>query len=125
MIPGGIFFLAGEPGIGKSTLLLQVATMFPGKVLYVSGEESNEQINLRADRMKTSAKDLWLVSEVELEKIKHHISQVKPDLVILDSIQTTHSGHLGGEPGNIAQLRHRTREMQRLANRTNIPALII
>lgn len=125
MIPGGIVLLAGEPGIGKSTLLLQVATMFPDKVLYISGEESNEQIKLRADRMQKSGKDLWLVSEVELEKINHHISQVNPDLVILDSIQTTHSGHLEGEPGNIAQLRHCTMELQRLAKSTNISVFII
>src|SRR5699024_9712350 len=125
MVPGGIVLLAGEPGIGKSTLLLQVATQFPGRVLYVSGEESNEQIKLRSDRMRTAAKDLWLVSEVELEKIHHHITQIKPDLVILDSIQTTYTHHLEGEPGNIAQLRHCTMEMQRLAKGTNIGVFII
>lgn len=125
MIPGGIVLLAGEPGIGKSTLLLQVATQFPGRVLYVSGEESNEQIKLRSDRMKTSAKDLWLVSEVELEKIQRHVDRTEPDLVILDSIQTTYSRHLEGEPGNIAQLRHCTMEMQRLAKGSNMGVFII
>jgi len=89
MVPGGLVLLAGEPGIGKSTLLLQVAAHFPAKVLYVSGEESNEQIKMRADRMHKKTNDLWLVSEVDVRKIQQHIAKVKPDLVILDSIQTT------------------------------------
>lgn len=125
MVPGGIMLLAGEPGIGKSTLLLQVATHFPGKVLYVSGEESNEQIKLRADRMGTEAKDLWLVSEVEMGKILRHVDQVDPDIVILDSIQTSYSRHLDGEPGNIAQLRHCTMELQRLAKESGKAVFVI
>lgn len=125
MVPGGLMLLAGEPGIGKSTLLLQVATHFPGKVLYISGEESNEQIKMRADRMEKLSRDLWLVSEVEMGKIEHHIQKVKPDLVILDSIQTTYNQNLEGEPGNVSQLRHCTMELQRLAKDTKVAVFII
>ncbi len=125
MVPGGLVLLAGEPGIGKSTLLLQVAAHFPAKVLYVSGEESNEQIKMRADRMHKKTNDLWLVSEVDVRKIQQHIAKVKPDLVILDSIQTTYNPHLDGEPGNISQLRHCTMELQRLAKETGTAIFII
>lgn len=125
VIPGGLMLLAGEPGIGKSTLLLQLATHFPGRVLYVSGEESNEQIKMRADRMGAEASDLWLVSEVEMGKIQHHIGKIKPDIVILDSIQTTYNQNLDGEPGNISQLRHCTMELQRLAKEGSMAVFII
>src|SRR5690606_457608 len=124
MVPGCLMLLAGEPGIGKSTLLLQVAAHFPGKVLYVSGEESNEQIKMRADRMDKKTEDLWLVSEVEIGKIQQHVAQVAPDLIILDSIQTTFNPNLEGEPGNISQLRHCTMELQRLAKEGG-PAVFI
>lgn len=125
MVPGGLMLLAGEPGVGKSTLLLQVASHFPGKVLYVSGEESNEQIKMRADRMKKLSQKLWLVSEVEIGKIEHHVRNVEPDLLILDSIQTTYNRNLDGEPGNISQLRHCTMELQRLAKDSNVAVFII
>lgn len=125
MVPGGLMLLAGEPGIGKSTLLLQVATHFPGKVLYVSGEESNEQIKMRADRMKKVSENLWLVSEVEIGKIEHHVRKVEPDLIILDSIQTTYNRSLDGEPGNVSQLRHCTMELQRLAKDSHVAIFII
>lgn len=125
MVPGGLMLLAGEPGVGKSTLLLQVATHFPGNVLYVSGEESTEQIKMRADRMKKVSEKLWLVSEVEVGKIEHHVRKVEPDLIILDSIQTTYNRNLDGEPGNIAQLRHCTMEFQRLAKDHHVAVFII
>lgn len=125
MVPGGLMLLAGEPGIGKSTLLLQVSAHFPGKVLYVSGEESNEQIKMRADRMNKKTENLWLVSEVEIGKIEKHIRKVKPDLVILDSIQTTYNQGLDGEPGNVSQLRHCTMELQRLAKDSSMSIFII
>lgn len=125
MVPGCLMLLAGEPGIGKSTLLLQVSAHFPGKVLYVSGEESNEQIKMRADRMDKKSEDLWLVSEVDIRKIQQHVAKVHPDLIILDSIQTTFNPNLDGEPGNISQLRHCTMELQRLAKETGTAVFII
>lgn len=125
MVPGCLMLLAGEPGIGKSTLLLQVSAHFPGKVLYVSGEESNEQIKMRADRMDKKSEDLWLVSEVDIRKIQQHVAKVQPDLIILDSIQTTFNPNLDGEPGNISQLRHCTMELQRLAKETGTAVFII
>lgn len=125
MVPGCLMLLAGEPGIGKSTLLLQVSAHFPGKVLYVSGEESNEQIKMRADRMDKKSEDLWLISEVDIRKIQQHVAKVQPDLIILDSIQTTFNPNLDGEPGNISQLRHCTMELQRLAKETGIAVFII
>ncbi len=125
MVPGCLMLLAGEPGIGKSTLLLQVAAHFPGKVLYVSGEESNEQIKMRANRMKKFPENLWLVSEVNLGSILQHLRTVKPDLLILDSIQTTYNPNLDGEPGNISQLRHCTMELQRVAKEQGTAIFII
>ncbi|WP_236969770.1 DNA repair protein RadA [Membranihabitans marinus] len=125
MVEGGIILLAGEPGIGKSTLLLQTAANIPGKVLYISGEESAEQIKMRAIRMKASKQDLWLLSEVELSKIKQQITSVEPKVVILDSIQTTFNPHLDGEPGNISQLRNCTMELQRMAKEFHFTLFII
>ena len=125
MVPGSLVLLAGEPGIGKSTLLLQVSSHFPAKVLYVSGEESNEQIKMRADRMNKKSTELWLLSEVDIRKIHQHVTRVQPDLLILDSIQTTFNPNLEGEPGNISQLRHCTMELQRLAKETGTAVFII
>ena len=105
IVPGSIILVGGEPGIGKSTLLLQVAALSAtqhGPSLYISGEESVRQIKMRADRMKVSANDLFLVTETNSEVMFQHIAEVKPGMVIVDSIQTTYTGDLNSSAGSVS-----------------------
>ena len=96
IVPGSLLLLGGEPGIGKSTLLLQTAMAIPDrKILYVSGEESEEQIKMRADRVGEAKGELYVVSETSMERIFEHVAGVEPDLLIVDSIQTVSTGAIG------------------------------
>ena len=117
LVPGGVVLIGGDPGIGKSTLLLQsLATMgVRRKVLYVSGEESAQQIALRAVRLDADAKHVHVLSEINLEKIQAVIQHEKPDVAVIDSIQTLYSAALTSAPGSVAQVRECAAQLTRVA----------
>jgi DNA repair protein RadA/Sms len=128
IVPGSLILVGGDPGIGKSTLLLQAscgAASGNGPILYVSGEESASQIKLRAQRLKLVPDNLYVVNETCLEAILQHISAVKPQLFILDSIQTTYTQQLSSAPGSIAQVRQVTAELLQLCKTKTIAGFII
>jgi len=127
LVPGAMILLGGEPGIGKSTLVLQMALMLADKkILYVSGEESPQPIKLRAYRLTADQGEFCLVvSETSLEKIINHINQVKPDMVIIDSVQTLEREGVESAPGSISQIRECTAALLRVAKEQNLPVLLI
>ena len=125
LVPGSLILLGGEPGIGKSTLLLQtVLRMSDRRVLYVSGEESEKQIKLRADRIDPSA-DCLLVCETRLEQIFTHIKNTQPDLVVIDSVQTISSETLERAPGSITQVRECAAAILKYAKESGTPVVLI
>src|SRR5579859_4056067 len=128
LVPGSLTLIGGEPGIGKSTLLLQVSGAIAknvGPVLYVSGEESIEQVKMRAERLDISGEQLYLLASIELDVIAEALSRLKPALVVVDSIQTLLSSHLTAAPGSISQVRECTLQLMRLAKSTHTPIFII
>lgn len=127
LVPGSIVLLGGEPGIGKSTLTLQTILHLPNKkVLYVSGEESAHQLKMRADRISTEQNNnVVILCETSLENIFNHVLEVKPDLLIIDSIQTIATNHVDSSPGSIAQVRECAALLLRLAKTSGIPILLI
>jgi DNA repair protein RadA/Sms len=126
IIPGSIVLIAGEPGIGKSTLFLQNGLQLQGKtVLYISGEESEQQIKMRADRLKIQNDRFFLLTETVTQTIFQEIKKLKPDLVIVDSIQTIQSPYIDSSPGSISQIRESAAEFQRFAKETNTPVFLI
>ena len=130
IVPGSLLLLGGEPGIGKSTLLLQTALAIPGKrILYVSGEESEQQIKMRADRLIGEGKkgngELYVVSETVTQRIMEHIEAVRPDILIVDSIQTVCTEMIDSSAGSISQIRECTAEFQRYAKESGVPVLLV
>lgn len=128
LVAGSLTLIGGEPGIGKSTLLLQVAGHIAknaGPVLYVSGEESIEQVKMRAERLDISGEQLYLLSSIEMEVIIDAASRMKPALVIVDSIQTTLAAQITSAPGSISQVRECTMQLMQLAKNTHTPVFII
>ncbi|MDB4270090.1 DNA repair protein RadA [Flavobacteriaceae bacterium] len=125
LVPGSVILLGGEPGIGKSTLLLQVSLSLNSTVLYVSGEESQQQIKLRADRMDLDGKKCFVLSQTETQKIFQQIQKVKPDLVIVDSIQTLHSNYIESGAGSVSQIRATAGELIQFAKSTNTPVILV
>jgi len=125
IVSGSIILIGGQPGIGKSTLLLQVATAINAKILYVSGEESEEQIKMRADRIGKDQSNCYILTETNTAKILTQAQQLQPDLLIVDSIQTLSSPHIDSAPGSISQVRDCAVELQRFAKETNIPVFLI
>ena len=126
IVPGSLVLLGGEPGIGKSTLLLQTALAIPDRrLLYVSGEESEQQIKMRADRIGEPKADLYVVSETVTQRIFEHVDAVKPDLLIIDSIQTMTTEELESPAGSVGQIRQCTTDFQHYAKQTNVPVLLI
>ena len=128
VVPGSVVLISGDPGIGKSTLLLQVSNLLArtsGTVLYVSGEESSQQIKMRADRLGALEKDLYVLSEIHLEQILLHIERLKPRLVIVDSIQSVYSEELTAAAGSVSQVRQCASKLLRLAKSTHIPIFIV
>jgi len=124
-VPGSVVLLGGEPGIGKSTLALQAAFSLGVPVLYVSAEESLEQIKLRAERLGLKGDSVRFLSEVVLEDILSLIDQLKPQLVIIDSVQTTQSERLESSPGSVSQVREVASQIQRYAKEHGISFLLI
>ncbi len=128
LVKGSLVLVGGEPGIGKSTLLLQAADQVARdkrKVLYVSGEESLRQTKLRAARLGIAGEELYLISENELELIFSAVSDLKPDLVIIDSIQTVFQADISSAPGSVSQVREATGQLMRLAKGMGITVLIV
>ena len=125
IVLGSLILIGGQPGIGKSTLLLQLTTHTDRKILYVSGEESEEQIKMRADRLGKSNADSYIYTETNVVKILKQAKTLKPEILIIDSIQTLSSPYIESTPGTVSQVRECTGELQRFAKETKIPVLII
>jgi DNA repair protein RadA/Sms len=120
-----VVLLGGSPGVGKSTLSLQTALELKLKVAYVSGEESEQQIAMRAERLGSKNPDLMLVPETQTQAILEHLKNIKPGLVVVDSIQTLHSNLLEAAPGSVSQIRQTAAELTQYAKSTNTPLLLI
>ena len=127
LVSGAMVLIGGDPGIGKSTLLLQVLAHLSNKqnTLYVSGEESAQQIALRAKRLALDARSLRLLPEIQLEKIQATIAADKPDIVVIDSIQTVYSEQLTSAPGSVAQVRECAAQLTRIAKSQNITMILV
>lgn len=125
IVRGSLILLGGEPGIGKSTLMLQTALKTKRRVLYVSGEESENQIKMRAERIGIVNENCFVLPVTELDKVFAQIKNIKPELVIIDSIQTLQSKLLDSAPGSISQVRECTSELLRFAKESNTPVFLI
>lgn len=126
LVSGSLILVGGEPGIGKSTLLLQVALhMKNTRILYVSGEESDQQIRMRADRLGFNDPDCYILTETNTQSIFQHLIALSPQLVIIDSIQTLQTNLIESSAGSISQIRETASEMQRYAKSTGIPVILI
>ena len=125
LVPGALVLLGGEPGVGKSTLLLQIALKLPYKTLYVSGEESQKQIKMRADRIFPNSQTCLILTETKTQNIFKQIEATEPDIVVIDSIQTLHSDYIESAAGSISQIRECTAELIKFAKETNTPVILI
>jgi DNA repair protein RadA/Sms len=129
IVPGSVLLVGGDPGIGKSTLLLQVADTIAGQpdrtVLYVSGEESVEQIKLRANRLGITAADIHLLAATEVGQVEAAVREVRPSLTIVDSIQTMHDPQFPSTPGSIVQVRESAMRLQQLAKQLALPLIMV
>jgi DNA repair protein RadA/Sms len=125
IVPGSLILLGGEPGIGKSTLLLQIALKLPYKTLYVSGEESQKQIKMRAERINPDNNNCYILTETKTQHIFKQIEDLEPDIVIIDSIQTLHSDYIESSSGSISQIKECTTELIKFAKETATPVLLI
>ena len=125
LVPGSLTLLGGEPGIGKSTLMLQVGLRWPYKTLYVSGEESAQQIKMRADRLGKNKGQCLILTETQTQNILHHAMEQQPEVVIIDSIQTLQSNQIDSGSGSISQIRTATAELIKYAKSTQTPVVLI
>ena len=127
IVEGSLTLIGGEPGIGKSTLIMQVCNKLSnhGKVLYVSGEESETQVKLRADRLKVSSDNILFLSETDISQIENKIEETEPKFCIIDSIQTMYDEDISSVPGSISQVKEVTARMMYLAKRKNITVIVI
>ncbi|MEO6879439.1 MAG: DNA repair protein RadA [Mycobacteriaceae bacterium] len=128
IVPGSVVLLAGEPGVGKSTLLLEVVSCFARtgrRALYVTGEESTGQVRLRAERTSAVHEHVWLAAETDLDTVLGHVEAVEPDLLVIDSVQTVHAGDVDGVPGGVTQVRAVTAALTSLAKARGLPVLLV
>ena len=125
IVPGSLILLGGEPGIGKSTLLLQISLQLPYKTLYVSGEESQKQIKMRAERITSKEDNCYILTETKTQNIFRQIQEIEPEIVIIDSIQTLHTDYIESTAGSISQIRECTAELIKFAKETNVPVILI
>jgi len=127
LVEGSLVLIGGEPGIGKSTLMLQLALNLKGKkLLYISGEESEQQIKMRAERIKESpSADCYILTETSTQNIFKQIEILEPEILVVDSIQTLHSAHIDSTPGSVSQVRECTAELLRFAKETGVPVFLI
>ena len=127
LVEGSLILIGGEPGIGKSTLMLQLALNLKGKkLLYVSGEESEQQIKMRAERItEAPSADCYILTETSTQNIFKQIETLEPEIVVIDSIQTLHSAHIESTPGSVSQVRECTAELLRFAKETGTPVFLI
>lgn len=126
LVPGSLVLLGGEPGIGKSTLVLQVALGMKGvPVLYVSGEESEQQIKMRADRLKLRNDRFYVLTETQLENIFQQVAETDPGLLVIDSVQTIFTDKIESSPGSVSQIRECTAELLRFSKQSGVPVFLI
>ena len=125
IVPGSMILLGGEPGIGKSTLLLQLSLKLPYKVLYVSGEESQKQIKMRAERINPNNNSCYILTETNTQNIFKPVETVEPDILIIDSIQTLHTDYIEASAGSISQIKETTAELIKFAKETSTPVILI
>ena len=125
IIPGALMLLGGEPGIGKSTLLLQIAMTMNFKVLYVSGEESQRQIKIRSKRMDINSDQCYILSETKTQSIFSQIEILAPELIIIDSVQTLHTDFIDTSPGSVSQIKESTLEFIKFAKDTHVPVFLV
>ncbi len=126
LVPGSLVLFGGEPGIGKSTLMLQIAVQSKNqKILYVSGEESESQIKMRAERIGIDHENCFILTETNIQNVFKQIEGIKPDLLVVDSIQTVYSSFIESSPGSISQIRECTAELLRFAKETETPVFLI
>ena len=125
IVPGSVVLIGGEPGIGKSTLLLQIAMRMPYKTLYVSGEESQKQIKMRGERITNARNNCYILTETKTQNIFQQIKELLPEIVIIDSIQTLQSDYIEASAGSISQIRECTSELIKFAKTTHTPVILI
>jgi DNA repair protein RadA/Sms len=125
IVPGSLILLGGEPGIGKSTLLLQISLKLPFRTLYVSGEESQKQIKMRAERITKNSNNCFILTETKTHHIFRQIQETEPDIVVIDSIQTLQTDTIESSAGSISQVRECTAELIRFAKETGVPVILI
>jgi len=125
VVPGSILLIGGEPGIGKSTLLLQVSLRSNLKVLYVTGEESHQQIKIRADRIKSDYGNCLILNETNVEVILQQISSLQPALIIIDSVQTLQTDSIDSAPGSVSQIKESSSVFLKFSKQTNIPVILV
>ncbi len=125
VVPGSLVLIGGEPGIGKSTLMLQIALGLTQRVLYISGEESEQQIRMRAERLGSAMADCYILTETATDNIFRQIEDLQPDLLVIDSIQTLHTSRIESAAGSVAQVRECTAELMQFAKATGTPVFLI
>lgn len=125
LVKGSMLLLGGEPGIGKSTLLLQIALTLPKKVLYISGEESQSQIKMRAERLQILNTNCLILTATNTQNIFRAIQEIQPEVVVVDSVQTLYTDYIEASPGSVSQIRETTAELTKFAKETATPVLLI
>ena len=125
LVPGSLILISGEPGIGKSTLILQISISINKKVLYVSGEESQQQIKIRADRISNDQTECYILTETNLELILKSIENILPEIIVIDSIQTIQTDNIDNSQGSTPQIKECTSTLIKVAKQTGIPIIII